>query len=307
MFIDLASPPFARGTRVTARFALRDEDLAKDFTIFSVDVLNKRDFLTEVQKQRERSRLFRNQAFIFVHGFNVSFDDALFRAAQIAYDIEFDGLTFMFSWPSRAGLSGYILDRDRARNAKAYLNEFIQLVEKESGAQRIHLIAHSMGADPLLEVLQEMASRSPPGRPARPRFGEIILAAPDVTVDNYLGIVSAIGNIRTGMTLYASSNDWALRVSQQLRLGEPIAGLTPAEGPIVRPGIDTIDVSLANTDFFSLNHSTFADRAQLLKDISALMATGKRPPNKRLDLYHTVMSKDGLPYWKYEPGTSSTR
>src|SRR5512144_741232 len=26
MFIDLASPPFARGTRVTARFALRDEE-----------------------------------------------------------------------------------------------------------------------------------------------------------------------------------------------------------------------------------------------------------------------------------------
>jgi esterase/lipase superfamily enzyme len=287
---------------IVARFALRNEDLAKDFTIFSVDVLDKRTFLTEVQKKREMSRAFRNQAFVFVHGFNVSFDDALFRAAQITYDLDFDGVPFMFSWPSRAGLSGYILDRDRARNAQAYLKQFIEIVQKETGATKVHLIAHSMGSDPLLGALREMAAATPAGA-GKPRFGEIILAAPDVTVDNYVQAISAIGHLGTGMTLYASSNDWALRVSSQLRLGEPIAGLTP---PIVRSGVDSIDVSLANTDFFSLNHSTFADRSQLLKDMHVLLETGKRPPNTRLDLYRAVTTNDG-PYWRYEPATATPR
>jgi esterase/lipase superfamily enzyme len=69
-----------------------------------------------------------------VHGFNVSFDDALFRAAQMTFDTGFDGVPFVYSWPSIAGLSGYILDRTRAQSAEDYLRSFIELIEKQSGA-----------------------------------------------------------------------------------------------------------------------------------------------------------------------------
>jgi hypothetical protein len=37
----------------------------------------------------DRSR--RHEAFVFIHGFNVAFDDAIYRTAQIAYDLGFDG------------------------------------------------------------------------------------------------------------------------------------------------------------------------------------------------------------------------
>lgn len=287
---------------IVARFSLRNEDLARDFTIFGVDVLDQRTWLSEVNKQRAQSRRFKDQALIFVHGFNVTFDDALFRAAQIAYDLEFDGVPFVFSWPSVGGLSGYVLDRNRARNAQDYLRQFIELIEKESGAKEIHLVAHSMGADPLLGALRDLAIATPPGtRPGKPRFNEVILAAPDVTRDNFEQIAERIVGLRKGMTLYASSNDRALQVSGILTLGEFPAGGVPSSGPLVMKGLDTIDVSQANTDFFNLNHSTFADRAQLLADIRGLIEKGIRPPNVRLSAYQLVTMPSGATYWRFDP------
>lgn len=286
---------------IVARFSLRNEDLARDFTIFGVDVLGQGEFIKQVQEQRSKSQRYKDQAFVFVHGFNVSFDDALFRAAQMAFDTGFDGVPFVYSWPSIAGLSGYILDRTRAQSAEDYLRDFISLIEKQSGAKTIHLIAHSMGNDPLLRVLRYMSDRPPSGAPARtPRFGEIVLAAPDVTRETFEQAVPRIKALASGMTLYASSNDWALRVSQELLRGEPPAGWVPATGPLVVSGVDTIDISRASTDFFSLNHSTFADREQLLKDMGGLLEKSLRPPNRRLDLFKVVATPAGN-YWRFEP------
>jgi len=236
--------------------------------------------------------------------FNVSFDDALFRAAQITFDVEFDGVPFVYSWPSIAGLSGYILDRTRAQAADEYLRQFIELIERETGATQIHLIAHSMGSDPLLKVLRSMSTETasaPVGAAARrPRFGEIILAAPDVTRETFVQVAARIRPLAKGMTLYASSNDWALRASRELLRGENPAGWIPAEGPLVVSGIDTIDVSRASTDFFNLNHTTFAERESLLKDLGGLLEKGTRPPSTRLSAYKTIASPNGS-YWRFEP------
>jgi esterase/lipase superfamily enzyme len=39
--------------------------------------------------------------FYNVHGYNVSFDDAALRTAQLAYDLTFDCPAAFFSWPSK--------------------------------------------------------------------------------------------------------------------------------------------------------------------------------------------------------------
>lgn len=54
----------------------------------------------------------RKQAFIFVHGYNVSFEDAARRTAQIAYDLGFDGAPMFYSWPSAGKALGYPSDED---------------------------------------------------------------------------------------------------------------------------------------------------------------------------------------------------
>ena len=206
------------------------------------------------------------------------------------------------SWPSVAGLSGYILDRTRAQGAEDSLRQFIELIERDTGATQIHLIAHSMGSDPLLRVLRSMSTETAAAGTAarRPRFGEVILAAPDVTRETFSQVAGRIKPLAKGMTLYASSNDWALRVSRELLRGENPAGWVPAEGPLVISGIDTIDVSRASTDFFNLNHTTFAERELVLKDLGGLLESGKRPPSTRLQAYKAVASPAGS-YWRFEP------
>lgn len=287
---------------IVTRFALRKEDLARDFTVFSVDVLTQDAFVEQVRAKLRRSRTYKDQAFVFVHGYFVTFDDALFRAAQIAHDLEFDGVPFVYSWPSIAGVTGYVLDRGRAHDARDYLQAFMELVAAKSGAKEVHLIAHSMGADPLLEVLRDMARTAPAvASTDRPRFGEIILAAPDVTRESFETVAARIAPLRRGMTLFASSTDKAMQASRFTRLGESPAGFVPAEGPIVLPGVvDTIDVSSLDTSFFGVNHSTFADREQLIADIRKLMTSSVRPPDRRLPAYQAVSGDRGT-YWRFVP------
>lgn len=44
------------------------------------------------------------EAFVFVHGFNVPFHEAAKRTAQMAFDMHFEGLPILYSWPSRASI-----------------------------------------------------------------------------------------------------------------------------------------------------------------------------------------------------------
>jgi tetratricopeptide (TPR) repeat protein len=60
-------------------------------------------------------KAFQKQVFVFVPGFNVSFENALRRTAQIAYDVDFDGAAFLFSWPSGSGLASYLYSADKPK------------------------------------------------------------------------------------------------------------------------------------------------------------------------------------------------
>ena len=202
---------------------------------------------------------------IFVHGYNTSFDNALYRTAQIAYDMQFDGAPFVYSWPSGGAVTSYTYDRESAEGAEPHLRKFIELVVKETGATSVSIIAHSMGNQALLNVLREMNS-PPPGA----LISQLILAAPDVDTDNFANLASKIGGLSLGITLYASSNDRALIASRNF-WGHSRAGDVPAAGPVVLPSIETIDVTAASTDIFALNHSGYAQNNVLLTDMGKLI------------------------------------
>jgi hypothetical protein len=69
--------------------------------------------------------------------------------------------------------------------------------------------------------------------------------------------------------------------SRNLHSGLPRAGDVPADGPVVVPGVDTIDVSGLSTELFASSHNKYAEDTLLLKDIGALLRTGVRPPHDR--------------------------
>jgi esterase/lipase superfamily enzyme len=270
------------------------EDPKRHFTIKEMQVLPRDKFLAAARDRLGGGRDYKDHAVVFVHGFNTDFDHALYRAAQIAYDLQFDGAVFLYSWPAGGSVLGYARDRDSATQAEPYLKEFLGLVLQESGAKSVSVIAHSMGNLPLLNVLRDLGPNLPPGV----RLDELILAAPDVDRDVFINLIGAIKGYGRGITLYCSANDRAMIASRQVAGGVPRAGDVPGEGPLVIPGVDTIDVTETSTDVLALNHSSYAERSALLNDIGLLLQTGQRPPEKRVPILRKVRTETGA-FWRF--------
>jgi esterase/lipase superfamily enzyme len=270
------------------------EDPKRHFTIKELQALPRADFLALARERVKAGRAFKDQALVFVHGFNTAFDQALYRTAQLAYDLQFDGGAFLYSWPSAGGVAGYVRDRESATQAEPYLEEFLTLVVEKTGARNVSVIAHSMGNLPLLNVLRDLG----PSLPAGVRLNEIILAAPDVDRDVFANLVGAIAGYGRGVTLYCSANDRAMTAARSFAGGVPRAGDVPPDGPVILPGVDTIDVTETGTDLLALNHSLYAERSALLNDIGLLLQTGERPPERRIPILQRMHTARG-DFWRY--------
>jgi esterase/lipase superfamily enzyme len=271
------------------------EDPEKHFTMKELSALSREAFLSVVRERLARSQNFKDHALVFVHGYNTTFDNGVYRTAQIAYDLKFDGAPFLYSWPSGGGVASYTYDRESAGQAVPFMREFFELVIKETGAKHVSVIAHSMGNQPTLQVLKDIKASSPPGVV----ISQIILAAPDVDRDNFENIAKEIQGLANGITLYAAANDRALGVSRRFHGGVPRAGDVPEIGPVVLPGVDTIDVTAVSTDSFGLNHSGYAENNALLNDLQLLIQTGERPPEKRVPILERIGTAAGAFYWRY--------
>ena len=271
------------------------EDPKSHFTVKEIKALTKEELLAQVKARLGDAKLFKDQAVVFVHGYNTSFDNALYRTAQIAYDLDFDGATFVYSWPSGGAVASYTYDRESAQASVPYLREFLEMVVKQTGAKSVSIIAHSMGNQPLMDVLKDMRSSTPEGV----EISQIVLAAPDVDADTFTNLARTIKGLAKNVTLYVASNDRALIVSRNF-WGSYRAGDVPPAGPLIIDGIDTIDVTAASTDTFAINHSGYASNNKLLEDIGELMRTGLRPPEMR-SLKPGKITGPGGDYWRFAP------
>lgn len=107
-------------------------------------------------------------------------------------------------------------------------------------------------------------------------LGQVVFAAPDVDAAVFTQLASQFLHHADRYTLYASSNDLALRASERLAR-YPRAGQS---GPaiIVIDGIDTIDASHLDTGL--MGHSYYGDRTSILADLFALIRNGLEPARR---------------------------
>jgi esterase/lipase superfamily enzyme len=217
----------------------------------------------------------RRDAVVFIHGYNVTFEGAALRAAQLGTDLAVPGLMAFFSWPSQGTYTGYVDDEASVEASEPFMAEFLDHVLEYSGAERVHLIAHSMGSRGLLRSLQRLPVRQ------QVRFGQIILAAPDVDVDVFRDLAQIVftNKRRERTTLYTSSRDRALASSGFVH-GYPRAGYNPPY--IVLNALDTIEVT--NVDLSLLGHGPFAEARAVLTDIYTVLFDCNRLVKDRMGL-----------------------
>lgn len=271
-----------------------DEDPKKHFVMQNIKAVSREDFLNLVRARLATSSTFKDQAFIFIHGFNTTFENGVYRTAQIAHDLKFDGAPFLYSWPSGGGVASYTYDRESSGQSTPYMRDFVKLVLNDTGAKAVSVIAHSMGNQPILQVLRDL-KRSTPDDVI---ISQVILAAPDVDRDNFENIAKEILGLAKGVTLYVASNDQALQYSRRFHGGVARAGDVPEEGPVTIDGIDTIDITAASTDSLGYNHSGYAENNALLKDIGKLIQTGLPPAERHPPQYERV-EQGTHSYWRY--------
>ncbi|HEY3399355.1 MAG TPA: alpha/beta fold hydrolase [Geothrix sp.] len=263
------------------------EDPRKHMVVLERTVQSREVFLNRV-KARLQAAGASGSSFVFVHGYNVSFDDAARRTAQITYDLDYRGVPVFYSWPSQGSLQGYTTDENNVQWSEANLKQFLVDYARNSAGKDIYLIAHSMGNRALTGALRQIFAEQPK---LKGRFKEIILTAPDIDADIFKrDIAPALVAGCDRITLYVSNGDNALLASKKVH-GYPRAGDT-AEGIVVVPGIETIDASGLDTSF--LEHSYFATAPPVLSDIRRVLLDGWRAARRGLE-WRTA---GGGSYWK---------
>lgn len=265
------------------------EDPAKHVVLNTVRPLERSAFFAEL---RRRGGAGATNTIIFVHGYNVSFARAARRTAQVAYDLDFQGVPILFSWPSAAKLTAYFSDRENVEWSAAHLEQFIGDIIAQGQGEHLHLLAHSMGNQAVIRALHAMALRRGPGLP--PLFDNVILAAPDFDAQAFVDqIAPRVASLSRRWTIYASDKDRALDVAAKLsavrRLGLPL--------PVAR-GIETVDASGIDVAPWSVPefHGYFASKQRVIQDLTQVLR-GVPPEARRL----MRRLKDELPYWILQP------
>ena len=202
---------------------------------------------------------------VFVHGFLRSFDQVGRLVAEFAVDTGYQGVPVMWSWPSTSNPARYTVDETNVMWAQADFARFLRGIIEESGAETVHLVAHSLGGRALSAVV--LRRLLPAGVNLAP-VGEFVLLAPDIDRDIFVrDIGPPLVAAGLDVTLYTSANDKAMAAALAVH-GHYRAGDSTG-GPVVLPGIETIDVTSANRSI--LGHSYFEESDAVARDLAALL------------------------------------
>ena len=215
---------------------LRVLDPAKHFVARPAVQMNKSDFYAELAALASRSD--EHDCLVFVHGFNVSFDDASLRVAQLAYDLGFKGPAVLFTWPSQGKLLDYLKD---GRNAD--LSAGLSRISSWPCGRRLRCAAFTSLRTAWvtacwLQPLQSWGLRSP--------TSERLLSWLPTSTRLFLKIWQR--NLQRGLARLRCMRRHRITA---LAASEHFAGYTRAgqggKNMVVTPGIESIDASAVDT------------------------------------------------------------
>lgn len=307
----------------SSRSKITTRSASKFFTLFdhrSFDG-NPDGFQSRVEQILAQSSDAEGHAFVFIHGFNVPFRSAVFRTAQLKYDMDFDGPAFVFSWPSNGALLDYLSDQEDADLSVDALVRFLRFTHSTVNSDadkpvKLHIIAHSMGTRVTAQALARLSDFED-----SPSFGHVVFAAGDLDTNLFEEWMGASSRLYDGVTIYTSRQDRAVGFSGWLRnLSRKMAFWGANNDVKTRIGFyekksapstfdlpstsdqqvaKTIDISEAakQSFLFKVRHSVYAESKAITDDIRHLFDHPFSDPSSRSTRLKRVCPEDG--YWTY--------
>lgn len=273
------------GSSLLKRLLTLTDDRLK---LVSLTAQDEADHWTAVAAALSAAAVGERDAVVFVHGYNVSFEEAAIRAAQLGADLGITGAMAFYSWPSAGTLKGYTTDEASIEASEDFIAGYLAGLASRVGAERVHIIAHSMGNRGVLRAIDRIVAKA--GASSTVRFSQIVLAAADVDQDTFERLSVAYQAVADRTTLYVCERDLAVEASHWLH-GYPRAGLTPPT--LVVKGIDTVNVS--DIDLTLLAHGYVGDAREVLQDMHSLLRG--TPVNGRFGI-RAAQTATGQAFWQ---------
>ena len=249
------------------------------------------------------------EAYVYVHGFSNTFEDAAFVMAGLWHFMGRTGVPIIYTWPAgspEGALGGYSHDSESGQFTGYHLRHFLKTIAACPDLKKIHLIAHSRGTDVLMTALRELnLEYRAAGKQTRSelKLGNLVLAAADLDFEVTSQRITAelLPLVPERMTVYVSATDRAIGIADLLfgskrRIGQlRWTDLTPEQ----RKGLESVSQmqiidARVNTGF--LGHSYFhaspavsSDLILLLRDNRAPGAATGRPLIKRQDSFWEIV------------------
>jgi esterase/lipase superfamily enzyme len=242
--------------------------------------------LNVFNRVREKMVQHSRDTVIFIHGYNVSFKQALTSAARLKRNFSTaeggPGINIvLFSWPSDGSMMPFIAygnDRqDAAASGPAFARGLLKLADFLRGSTPaeacdhcLHLVAHSMGNYVLRHTVQEYLAQSP-GRPAR-LFDQVFLMAADEDDDAFEHDhkLKQLPRLAKRVNVYFNNNDRAMAVSDKTKGNPDRLGDDGPRVPRSIPGkvtlIDTTEVVKGIVE-----HSYFLDTPKVVTDMQQVL------------------------------------
>jgi esterase/lipase superfamily enzyme len=242
-----------------------------DFVVRDGSYLDgERGFVKTLNAQLAMRPPGRRKVLVFIHGYNTTFPEGLYRFPQIVDDANAPAVPVLFTWASRGHLTDYVYDSNSATAARDELEHTLRLVFA-SNADEINILAHSMGNWVTVEALRQIkisANKPPVGK-----LGAVVLAAPDIDIDVFKSEMRRFGKPRKPFFIIVSHDDKALRFSDFIAGGKERLGSYTNDAELTALGAVVIDLTDVKANDPS-NHAKFAQLAEIASEMRQVLEGG---------------------------------
>jgi esterase/lipase superfamily enzyme len=223
---------------------------------------------------------------VYVHGFNNTMAESVYRVAQMHYDLKVPGVAVHYAWPSRGSALGYVYDRDSSLFGRDGLEELLHEVA-EAGAQRVVIVAHSMGGMVAMETLRQASIRG--DSRVMTSLGGVILISPDLDVDLFRAQAHVMGGLPQPFLIFGSRRDTILGLSSRIAGNPDRLGNLKDLGQISDLEVTYLDTAAFNEGSGHFNLGTSPALIQLLGGIANIDAAFRAEAAGRVGLLPGVV------------------
>lgn len=236
-------------------------------------------------------------AFIFIHGFNVSFGAAARLTAETIERADFPAVPFLLSWPSRANPLQYTPDMGAVSSSCQPLQPVLQAVGDEFSGPRLTVMAHSMGGKLAMTMIGGCPAAGIFHWQSADEIGAVVYAATDVSKTDFKQTFPTQSAAVSSLTLYASAEDLALKASSSWGVNDAERAGQGGDGVrLLIEGLHTIDATgLRASGGDVVQHGYIFTIPEVVEDLRMVL-NGKFDVDDRTCLEPRIGLPENLPY-----------